>query len=182
MTLDETAQIMDILSFAYPQFYKSYSDDDKYKASCLWADMFSAEPVNLVAAAVKAVIACDTKGYPPHIGLVKAYIGKLTSPQEMTEYEAWNLIKNALSNSCYGSETEFSKLPDNLKRLVGSHNQLKEWALMDSGELNTVVSSNFMRSYKARTQSDREYAALPAEAKQMIGTAYQSMRLGDGNV
>ena len=110
---------------------------------------------------------------------------KLTAPNEMTEQEAWSLVLKALSNGTYGSQKEFDKLPPVLQRLVGSPNQLKEWALMDSDTVNSVVASNFQRSYRARAANEREFLALPSDVRQAMGQLTGGMnilQLGDGGV
>ena len=99
MTIEETAQVMDILTTAYPRFYSGKDAPDPEKALMLWASMFEADDVGVVMAAVKALIACDGKGYPPHIGAVKARIRQITIPQEMTEAEAWALVSRAIKNA-----------------------------------------------------------------------------------
>ena len=83
----------------------------------------------------------------------------------MTEYEAWNTVKKAIGNGYYGCVEEFGKLPEILRRLVGSPNQLRDWATMESEALNTVVASNFMRSYRVRAEREREYLLLPSDVK-----------------
>ena len=139
MTREETLAIMSILKAAYPSFYKDMRRDEAEGIVNLWASMFEDDPAKVVANAVKAHIATDKKGFPPHIGAIKEAIVNLTAPNEMTEQEAWSLVLKALSNGTYGSQKEFDKLPPVLQRLVGSPNQLKEWALMDSDTVNSVV-------------------------------------------
>lgn len=168
MNLTETSAVMDILTIAYPQFYKTQSDLERISAAKLWAEMFRDDDVRAVLAAVKALIASDEKGFPPVIGAVKEKIRMLTQPPEMTEQEAWNYVQNACRNSLYNSAEEYAKLPEAVQRLVGSHNQLKEWAMMDADELRTVVASNFMRSYRVRAKSERELAALPGDVRQFV--------------
>jgi len=169
MTLEEMGVIMDILTAAYPNFHKAKSDEDIDKATDLWAAMFAGDDARLVAAAVKAFIAADEKGFPPHIGAIKAKMAALTRGEELTEYEAWNLVRDAVSNGYYGASEEFAKLPVILQRLVGSANQLRTWAAMESSELNTVVASNFMRSYRARSAHEREHELLPEDVKSFMG-------------
>lgn len=184
MTAQETGQIMDILSYAYPQFYRSYSEDDMFKGGCLWTDMFASDNVSTVAMAVKALIASDTKGFPPHIGAVKEYIRKITAPQEMTEQEAWGIVKKALGRvDHYNPRKTFEKLPEELQQIVGSPATLREWCLMDIDDLNTVVASNFQRSYRAKIEHIREYQKLPAAVREFTAQLASGMnmkRLGDG--
>jgi len=175
MNLKETAAVMDILTVAYPQFYKNQSVEERLMASRLWADMFEGDDVRTVLAAVKALIASDEKGFPPHIGAVKEKIRFLTQPKELTEQEAWNCIEKACRNSLYHAPEEYEKLPPVVQRLVGSPNQLREWAMIDADELKTVVASNFMRSYKVRAKTEREYLALPDSVKEFAAALADGM-------
>lgn len=167
MTRKETGIIMDILATAYPRFYSGPDAPDPAKAVSLWAEMFAEDDVALVAAAVKALIATDDKGYPPHIGAVKAKLRQITGGPEKTEADAWNLIARAVRNGLYGAKEEFAKLPPTLQRIVGSPAQLREWAMMDSETLHSVVASNVQRSYKAISSREREIAKLPGDVRKM---------------
>lgn len=173
----ETLAVMAVLKAAYPAFYKDMSRKDAEGIVGLWVDMFKGDPAELVGAAVKALIACDTKGFPPHIGAVKEYMRKLTDQGGMTEQEAWGLVARAVRNGNYGSVEEFKKLPPDIQRVVGSPNQIKEWAMMDSDTLQSVVASNFQRSYKVIAQREREQKALPADVRQVVAQIAGGMTL-----
>ena len=168
MTIDEMAEIMDVLEIAYPAFYARQDESAKLKAMELWATMFADEHAQMVAMAVIAFIASDTKGFPPNVGAVKEKILDICQPDEMTEQEAFNLIAKAASNANYCAKEEFEKLPKELQRLVGSPNRLREWALMDTQTFQTVVGSNVMRSYRAIAKSTKETQMLPPSVRQLI--------------
>lgn len=168
MTRQETGIIMDILRAAYPRFYAGPEAPDPKAAISLWAGMFADEPVELVAAAVKAFIASDTKGFPPHIGAIKNAIHDLRSAKSMDETEAWNLVRKAVANSGYEAAEEFRRLPEQIQRIVGSSNQLRDWSQMDSDTLNSVVASNFQRAYRTRQESYRRDALMPPDVKKAI--------------
>lgn len=159
---------MAVLRGAYPQFYRNISRNEAEDTVNLWAEMFFDDPYPVVAAAVKALIASDSKGFPPVIGQVKDRIMKITSPAEMTEVEAWGMVQKALRNSVYGAAEEFDKLPSVLQKLVGSPAQLREWAMMDAETVQSVVASNFQRSYRARAAQVREFEALPGDVKAFV--------------
>lgn len=161
MDRGETLKVFAVLKANYGNFFKTLSRTDAEAMVNLWNEMFMDEPYELVGAAIKAYIATDVSGFPPNVGKIKDHIKKLTQQEEMTEQEAVNLILKACSNSNYNSESEFNKLPPVLQRLVGSPNQLREWAMMDSQVLNSVVSSNLMRSYKVVAERERQTKALP---------------------
>lgn len=179
MTRQETGIIMDILATAYPRFYAGPDAPDPEKAVALWAEMFAEDDVAVVAAAVKALIATDDKGFPPHIGAVKAKVRQITQPSGMTPQEAWNLVAKAIRNSAYDSREEYDKLPKDIQRLVGSPNQLRDWALMDSDTVHSVVASNFQRSFSTRQKADNDFKALPRDVQAMIGTVAERMALHD---
>lgn len=179
MTRQETGIIMDVLTTAYPRFYAGKIAPDMRQTMNLWAEMFAEDDVTVVAAAVKALIATDDEGFPPHIGAVKARIRKITQPQAMTPAEARSLVAKAVRNSLYESQEEFDRLPSDIRSLVGSPNQLRDWAMMDSETLHSVVASNFQKSYTMRKTQEREYQALPSDVKSMIGGLAERMELHD---
>lgn len=176
MTYDETLAIMAVLKAAYPNFYKDMKRSEAEGIVSLWTEMFRDEPAEVVAVAVKAHIANDKKGFPPHIGAIKEAILKLKRPDEMTEIEAWGYIQRATRNSIYNAVEEYKKLPELLQRLVGSPQQLRDWALMDADVVHSVVASNFQRSFKARATSEREFLALPSDVRNFMAQLADSMK------
>lgn len=164
MTIDETKQIMTILKTAYPQFYKGQSVDEMKQAILLWQNLFADDDAVNVAMAVKSFIATDTKGFPPVIGVIKDMLIKLTTPEQMSEMEAWNLVTKAMRNP---TQETYDKLPPILQRILGSVSILRQWASMDTETVQSVIQSNFMRSYKVKSQSAKEFLALPKEIQVM---------------
>lgn len=183
MNREETLAIMGVLKAAYPNYYRDMKRGDAEGVVELWHTMFADDPAQVVGMAVKAHIATDTKGFPPHIGAIKESIRKLTQPKEMTEQEAWALVRQATRNGIYGSQDEFDRLPPSIQKLVGSPNQLREWAMMDGETLNSVVASNFQRSYKVVAAREREMLTLPQNIRVLldeINTNKEMPQLTDG--
>lgn len=176
MTRKQTATIMEILATAYPRFYSGPNAPDLRKSIELWAEMFADDDVAIVAAAVKALIASERE-FPPLIGTVKQKIRELTEKPALSEAEAWGLISKAVRNSIWDSKKEFDKLPANLQKLVGSPSQLKEWAMMDSETLHSVVASNIQRSYKVIAKREEEYKKLPSDVKRLVESISSKMQL-----
>lgn len=171
MNREDTIKILSVLRGAYPAFYRDITKQEAESTIALWTSMFDEEPYALVAAAVKAFIAGDGKGFPPSIGQIKERIRQITQPEEMTEQEAWALVSKALRNSLYGSADEFAALPAQVQAVVHDPGQLKQWAMAAADEVETVIASNFMRSFRARQKASREYMALPSEVKRLMITA-----------
>lgn len=171
MTRDETKAILAILKAAYPNFYKDMEREDAKNIVDLWAVMFAEENAQVVTEAVRALI-CTLK-FPPTIADVKEKIAMIKKHEEMTEMEAWCTVKKAIGY--YDADERFARLPPLLQKIVGSPNVLKEWSQMDIETLNTVVQSNFMRSYKAKASQEREYEKLPQSTKQLIAMLANNM-------
>lgn len=170
MTRQETGIIMDILTTAYPTFYNGRNAPDMRMTVNLWAEMFAEDDVKIVAAAVKALIATDDKGFPPHIGAVKNRIRQISNPDEMTEQEAWALISKALRDGYYNAEAEFAKLPPLVQDVVHDPRQLREWSMMDESTVQSVVASNVQRSFRVKAQSRRDFDALPKDVQALAKT------------
>lgn len=164
MNKSEAIQVLTVLKTAYPNFYKTLSKSDAENTIELWATMFESEPVNLVIEAVKTLI-CSLK-YPPTIADVKEKIREITKPGTMTELEAWSKVKGSISY--YNAGNAFNGLPPLLQKLVGSPQQLREWAIMDIDTLNTVVQSNFLRSYSAKVKQEAMRELIPESTKVLI--------------
>lgn len=179
----ETLKIMTVLQTAYPQYYAKKSAEELDDAVNLYMDMFEDEPGELVAMAVKALIKTRTSDWPPSVGAINEKIMQITQPEEMTEQEAWALVSKALRNSTYGSAEEFAKLPPEVQAVVHDPGQLRQWAMAEADEVETVIASNFMRSFRAKQKATKEYLALPTEVKRlMISAGYRSDPTADGLV
>lgn len=174
MDRSETLRILAVLKAAYPNFYKDMNRGEGEGIVSLWTEMFSDEPYQLVAAAVKALITSSPNPFPPVIGQVKEKMQQLTKPDVMTEQEAWNRVFVCLNRCGYNYVEEFDRLPQDIKQVVSSPSQLHEWAMMDTPTLQSVVASNFMRSYRARAAANREYMRLPSDVREFVS------RLGTG--
>lgn len=165
MNRKETIAIMGILRVAYPRYYAGTSREELENTVNLWAELFASDPVQEVAAAVKSFIATDEKGFPPHIGAIKAQLAKLRTANIPDEQEAWAMVLTALRNSLYSSQEEFAKLPKPVQHAVGNPRQLQDWAAMDMETVNSVVASNFQRVYRARRSESKEFYALPEDIR-----------------
>lgn len=168
MNKAEAAKVMAVLQVNYPENFR-YKSDEVIKATVdLWARAFADEPYQLVSAAVMAHMVSDTNRFMPQVGVIKAKIAELMKPDEMTEQEAWGLVSKALKNGINGAEEEFAKLPPTVQRAVGGASQLRDWAIMDTETVQSVVASNFQRSYRVTSQRQRDWEKLPAGLKTFV--------------
>lgn len=168
MNRSEILKLLAYVRVAFPNSYTKIENSDFKALVELWERHFKDYDYNLVQCAIDSIIASDTSGFAPSIGKIKAMINKLVEPETMTEQEAWTCVYNVLKDCGMYSKREFDKLPETVRMVVGSHTQLKEWAYMNTEQLNTVVASNFMRSYRAKIKHVEEIRALPSDVKTLI--------------
>lgn len=165
MNMQETLAVLSVIKTEYPNEFRRMVREEAERKAALWQNMFADDDPQLVGAAVKSYIVSDTSGFSPKIGQIKAKMRELTEPETDTEMEAWNLVRKALRNSTYHAEEEFLKLPGVLQRIVGAPEQLKAWAKMPEETVQSVIASNFQRSFRWKITEARRYEALPADVK-----------------
>lgn len=164
---DYIVALMGAMKTAYPRFYGNMEKQELTEAVALWSEMLGDIEPQTLTMAVKALIA--TSPYPPTIADVRNKALTITGgSNQLSEMEAWALVKKACRNGIYGSVTEFGKLPPPVQKAVGSANMIREWAQMDVQQLDTVVQSNFMRSYKTVSAREQEFAQLPETVQKFV--------------
>ena len=163
--MKDTLELLAVIQTEYPNEFRRISKEEAERKATLWQNMFADDDKDLVGVAVKAYFVSDTSGFSPKIGQIKAKMRELTEPETDTEMEAWNLVRKALRNSTYHAEEEFLKLPGVLQRIVGAPEQLKAWAKMPEETVQSVIASNFQRSFRWKITEARRYEALPADVK-----------------
>lgn len=140
----------------------------------LWASVFADDPYELVNTAVMSLIQTDVSDFRPNVGKVRRKIHDIVYGEKLSETEAWLLVKNSLPEAqespetLKGAKSAWNKLPEDIQKLV-TPRQLLEWNSVDPSTVDTVIQSNFMRSY--RDVSDRRYSkeVLPKGTLQTIG-------------
>lgn len=161
MTRDETKKIIMVLAASYP----NWKPNDLSFTVDAWHMMLSDYTYNDVARALKAYITTDTSGFAPSIGQLVNNIGiedKLTC---MSELEAWNLVSRAIRDSTYHAEERFAELPPLVQKCVGSPSMLRNWGQTENHTVETVIQSNFMRTFRDMSSRQNTINALPVEVK-----------------
>ena len=160
----EARKIIAVMMVSFP----NYKPVDIDLTATTWADMLSEYTYEQVNAALKAYILSDNSGFAPSVGQIVDKIQTLTRPQELNEMEAWSLVSKALKNGYYGAEEEFAKLPPIVQKAVGQPSQLRAWATDEEYD-ESVVSSNFMRSYRSEIARAQQISKLPQGMQAAIG-------------
>ena len=175
MTKQEAAKLIYVIKASYPKVYDKCSPQDFENMIAAWVMVMEDYAYDVAAAGLMAYLANDTKGFPPSPGQVIDCIHKIGRKDEMSALEAWQYVSKAIKNGIYHSQEEFEKLPEICKKVVGRHENIREWATMDSDTVQSVEQSHFIRVYDSMIQRERENAKIPAQVRQMIEGATRRM-------
>ena len=164
MTKTEERQLLAMTQAVYP----NYNPPSREAAVNAWLMCLSEYDNNVVTAAFKAYMTTDTSGFAPSIGQLLDKLHLIQDPQELNEMEAWSLVSKALRNGYYGAVEEFNNLPPLVQKAVGSPDNLRNWSQTDVKAIETVIQSNFMRSYAAIVKREYEIKKMPADVRTLI--------------
>lgn len=123
-----------------------------------------------------------TSPYPPTIADLRSAAAQFLpggSATELTELEAWEMVRRAISNSGYHSNEEFEKLPELVQKAVGNPANLREWAMMDIETVNSVEQSHFIRAFRSVVSREKDMQKLSPVMRQLIERVSSGAALDD---
>lgn len=106
--------------------------------------------------------------FPPSISDIREQYVSITSPEVLSEMEAWSMVSKALRRSIYYADSEYDKLPEAVQKAVGSPEMLRSWAETDMKSIENVVQSNFMRTYRTVLNREKEISKMPENIKMIM--------------
>lgn len=164
MTREQVGKLLMTIQAYYP----NYNPPDKEITLNAWHIMLAEYPEELVLQALRACIATNTSGFAPDVGQIMSKIQTISQPQELDGMTAWGLVSKALRNGTYGAVEEFNKLPPLIRQAVGMPDNLKNWATSDYQTIETVIQSNFLRTYETVVKRANEINRMPDNIKSLI--------------
>lgn len=167
MTRDEAKKLVMIITASFPNWHPA---DLKITVNT-WAAVLKDYDYKQAETALMVYISTDTSGFAPSIGQVIDKMHVAEDFTELNEMEAWALVSRAIKNGNYGAEEEYAKLPPDIQKAVGDPANLRNWAKADMHSVETVIQSNFMRSFRAVADRKKEYRRLPGQVRELIDQA-----------
>lgn len=135
----------------------------------LWYAELKDIPYQIAYAALRKYV--STNKFAPTIADIREQAAELYNQREgdISENTAWQLVWKAICNSGYHAEEEFEKLPETVKRAVGSASQLRQWGLSEVND-NTISywKSDFQRIYRLEQQRERERNKLSPDVLKLM--------------
>lgn len=166
MTREETKKIIRIMCDSYP----NYKPQNISETIDVWTNMLDGFSYQEISVALKTFILTDKSGFAPSIGQLAQIVMSNNTTEQMNELEAWAMVSKAVRRASYYADEEFEKLPELVQKAVGSPSQLRNWAQSDIQSIETVIQSNFLKTYRGLAKREQEYNALPENVKQLLGS------------
>lgn len=167
MTKEQFTLIVKGINAVYPDTIKDKTAFD------VWYELLKDLDYEMASVATQQYM--RTGHFPPKPADIRNTIADMTTivSDEPTEQEAWGMVRKALNNSLYNADTEYAKLPELIRKTVGSPSQLRAWAM--EPDVETVIASNFMRSYRARQSREHEIRKMPKDVLQLVNRTVQML-------
>ena len=164
MTRKETQELLLAINSLYPNF----KPENKTLTIESWHWALEEYPVQAVKAALQIYVKTNNTGFAPSVSQIINAIHTPTENEQISEGEAWSLVKKAIQDGGYHAEERFNELPEIVQRAVGSANMIHQWSQTDSDTVNTVIMSNFQRSYKAALEKWEFNNRVPLELSDVV--------------
>ncbi len=173
--------ILTLLQSEYPNSFANMDERTMALKLRLWEKEFEADDIRLVYAAVRLYMKRAEK-FAPSIGQLRQAMADLQNADrhEMTDQDAWALVSRACANGLYGYMEEFAKLPEAVQAAVGAPEQLKAWAAMDEETVQSVVASNFKKTFRASREREKQLQALTPDVRAMLSEIAGGMKMIGG--
>lgn len=155
MTVSEFAILADAIKTYYPKENMLPTKE----AIALWYDALKDIDYKSAERGLKRYVMLNK--FPPAISDIRENALGGAEIDELSEMEAWARISKAIGNANYHADEEFSKLPVDLQKVVGSPANLREWAMLDSDTVHSVVQSNVIRMYRTIAKRLGEEKRMP---------------------
>ena len=176
MTRDEFKILVKGMKAVYAQ-QTFLPDKDAFD---MWFALLQDLPYKLANVAIQKHML--TEKFPPTPAEIREKAAQMIEvPEtEMSELEAWALVRKAIRNSGYHAKEEFDKLPEACREAVGNAANLEEWAKMDYEKVESVGQSHFIRNFRTAVLRIKEEQRLPEQMRKLISEMRESrMKIED---
>jgi hypothetical protein len=176
MTRDEFKILVKGMKAVYAQ-QTFLPDKDAFD---MWFALLQDLPYKLANVAIQKHML--TEKFPPTPAEIREKAAQMIEvPEtEMSELEAWALVRKAIRNSGYHAQEEFDKLPEACREAVGNAANLEEWAKMDYEKVESVGQSHFIRNFRTAVLRIKEEQRLPEQTRKLISEMRESrMKIED---
>lgn len=141
---------------------------DKY-AFEVWYSMLKDLDYQTASAAIQKHMQSEER--EPTVASIRKHAEQINGGlrDEIGEMQAWSMAYRAISDSAYHADERFAELPETIQRAVASPGNLREWGQMDAKTVNSVIQSQFLRSYRAEVKRAADLRKLSPDLLKLTG-------------
>ena len=157
MTLEDTKKLLITINAIYP----NWKVENPEATAAAWHWALKEFPADAVNAGLQIFLNTDGTGFAPSVSQLIACMYKSSDNERMTEGEAWSMVKKAIQDGNYHSAERYAELPEIVQKAVGNAEMIHQWAQTSNDEVNTVIMSNFQRTFRALTEREKFNEKIP---------------------
>ena len=164
MTRDECKKLLMVIDATYP----SFKVENATETLNMWHSFLEDYSYEQIMQGLKIYVASSGSDFAPSISKL---ISMSRKPNELTQVDEgaiWREIRPCIRRGIYHAEEDFEKLSPMAKKVVGQPSQLREWAMLESEVIDSVIQSNMKSRIKDIQRRDLEISAMPIEIQTMI--------------
>ena len=173
MSREEVQRLLISIQSLYPTW--KVEEDEMTATINAWHWALEEYPAPEVKAALQMYVKTNNTGFAPSVSQIINGIYKPMEKDTLSEGEAWSLVKRAIQDGNYHAEERYNELPPLVQKAVGSPNMIHQWAGTDTDEVNTVIMSNFQRSYRIIVKREQENVRINPVVKGLIEATKERM-------
>ena len=164
MTRDETVNLIRSIVSLYP----NWKPENLSETVNAWQWALEEYPAPAVKAALQIYVKTNNTGFAPSVSQLIGSMYSVQENNELSEGEAWHLVKRAIADSGYHAQERYDELPPLIQRAIGGPEMLHVWGQTDSSEVNTVIMSNFQRTYRALLSKQEFSNKIPESISDIV--------------
>ena len=165
MTREECMAIVKNVIGGYPTHFRGMSQSQVTDMVNSWYVYLCNHDINDIVLGLQAYVEMEGSAFPPSAPQLIEMYKKCTTPPQMDASDAWNMVRPMIRRGNYYAEEDFQKLPELVKKCIGGPAQIRAWASMPSETIDSVVSSNFLRTYEVKAKAQAQFERLPMQAR-----------------
>ena len=179
MNSRETAQVIMYLKGVYPRYYSAMNNEQMELQIKVWTDLFSEYSVEAVMSGVRTFATTDASGFPPVPGQIIENMYRVAHLTDDSAIKAWNLVRRAINMPRDQYGLAYDALPEDVRETLGTKENaiatLTSWGMVPTEQFETVVQSNFLRSYEAVKRGRTKEKYMPKKVLAGRGNVYKEL-------
>lgn len=164
----EAGKLLLEIDAAYPKYLDKVTPAKMQAMANMWALVLENFSLQEAERGLASYVATDTTGFAPSPGQIIARIRAFNQEASMSAEEAWRVVELAVQHALRDAQETYNAFPDAIKMAIGSPGALRDMAMLDTQQLETVEHSQFIRAYNTIQQREEIKARTPMSAARLL--------------